>query len=167
MFQSETTNTLPILNFTREYSWNPIEAWLLGASPVISGDTPASNVIHTYNQYLRAHNFQGQWPPASIGQSCTDQNGRKVPCPSEQDNTKPSVGTIPDNSGDWKEEEVWIDKDGNIVAPNTPGATKNTMRVRGAGVVDSLLSNSDNWFKRITLVAVGIVIIAIAIASLR
>lgn len=155
MFPSETTNTLQVFDFSREYAFNPIEAWLLGASPVINGDTPADNVIHTYGVYLRSHGYDGQWPPASIGQNCKDQNGNAVPCPSEQDNSKPSAGTRGYDPP----------ADGQVIPPEARDK-KPSLEL---GVPYEGKSNSyvDDLIKRFFLLVAAIVIIAIALVSLR
>lgn len=168
------SQSLPLVNFAQEAGWNPIEAWLLGASPVISGQTGIDNALHTVTAFQQAH----------TPKFCADKTGKVVPCDSPdrvqggatggtnnpiygENPQNPSSAQAPDNSGDWHQETIWIDPQGNQVPPNTPGATANTMWVRGAGIIDSLTSNADNWFKRIMLGLAAIVIIAIAIASLR
>lgn len=168
--------SLPLVNFAQEAGWNPIEAWLMQASPVITGSTGVDNLAHTVMSFQQAHSPK----------FCADKNGKLVDCNSPDrvqggatggaDNNpiygnnspqSPSTANPPDSSGDWHQEDIWVDAQGNQVPPNTLGATKNTMWVRGAGLLSGLTSNADNWYKRIMLGVVAIVIIAIAVVSLR
>ncbi len=149
-----TTNTLPIINFSREFGWNPLEMEQLGASPIISGDTPQQAVLHNFAAFFQAHG--GQWPPPSIGQSCKDQNGNAVPCPSEQDNSKPSSGT----------RGYEPPEDGRIYPPEAQPGAKPSLEL---GVPDTGKTSSivEDYLKRSALLLLAIVLIAIAVVSLR
>lgn len=180
----ETTNTLPLFNFSQEFGINPIELNLLGGSPIVSGDTPIQNVMHNLVAFNQA--FGGQTPaPTNKPKFCSDKTGKVVDCnspdavpyneregvtndPSKQD----PKNLPPDNSGDWYQEDVWTDKDGNIVPPNTPGATNNPgIWKRGAGIGDTLQKSfgvdTNDWFKRIVLVVLALLLITVAVVSLR
>ena len=172
-----TTNTLPMINFTREFGWNPVEANLLGASAFFSGDTPTENVLGSVQVYQLAHGILPQKP-----KFCSDKTGRVVSCdskeavpfdqrdgvtndPSKQD---PKLPQTPDG---YTKRDIWADKDGNIVPPNTPGATQADLYGKdagvGAAVIGALGIDADDLFKRITFVVIGIVILAVALVSLR
>lgn len=165
------TQSLPLVRFSRESGWNPVEMWLLGATDNITGHTDANNVAHTIKMFQQAH----QQP-----KFCADKNGRVVDCNSPErvqggatgGRNNPIYGDQtpsqpPDNSGDWRRDTIWTDGNGNIVPEGTPGAIPSDMWSRGAGIVDTLTSNADNWFKRVVLALAAIVIIAIGVASLR
>lgn len=67
--------------------------------------------------------------------------------------------------GGWRKEEIWIDKNGNIVPPNTPGATKSPDAMsRDAGITAAF--SLDTWFGRISLATLGIVLLALGIWKL-
>jgi hypothetical protein len=80
--------------------------------------------------------------------------------------------------GDWKSEEIWVDENGNIVPPGTPGATRSVVRTRGAGVVDAITGGFDlpgflegdtakDVGKRVGLVVLAALLLIAAIVSLR
>lgn len=176
-----TTNTLPMVNFTREYGWNPVEANLLGASSFFSGDTPTENVLGSVNIFQIAHGITPQKP-----KFCSDKTGRVVPCDSKDavpydqrdgvtndplaqgGNGSGSTTASPEG---YTKRDIWVDKNGNIVPPNTPGATQADLYGKDAGVgatvKGALGIDADDLFKRITFVVIGIVILAIALVSLR
>jgi len=144
-------NTMPLVNFSRESGWNPIEMWLLGASPVISGSTGLDNVVHTTTMFQETHKPK----------FCADKNGKVVDCnspdrvqggasggdnnpiygqnPKQSDSPYYPEAAIPNQSG----EEQWL-KDN----PPKPGLV-------------------DDYSKRIFLGLLAIVLIAIAVISLR
>lgn len=172
------TNTLPLFNFAKEYGWNPIEANLLGASAIISGDTPIQNVLHTMQTYTAS--FGGQTPaPTNKPRFCSDKAGKVVPCnspdavpydqrdgvtndPSRQDPKLPRDPRIykPDGSI-IPESERQKDADGGIpLTREEADKFKATNEKQSSSVFD-------DWFKRIALVIAGIVLLAVAVASLR
>lgn len=86
-------NSLQIANLSTELGWNEIEANLLGATTYITGNMPVSFIRHSLNQFQNA--FQQQKPdiieypddnsqisktPKSGKATCTDKNGKVVPC---------------------------------------------------------------------------------------
>lgn len=173
-----TTNTLPMINFAREYGWNPVEANLLGASAFFSGDTPTENVLGSVNIFQVAHGITAQKP-----KFCSDKTGRVVSCDSREavpydqrdgvtnDPSKQDPKNLPPIPDGYQKKDIWVDKDGNIVPPNTPGATQADLYGKDAGIGAAVQSaigiDADDLFKRITFVVIGIVILAIALVSLR
>lgn len=85
-------NSLQLFNFNTEFGWNEIEANLLGASGIITGNTPVSFIRNSLDKYLMA--FQepvGQDEASRIGKTpsprtktCADKDGRIVPCDSPE-----------------------------------------------------------------------------------
>lgn len=166
-----TTTTTPLVNIPRETGWNPIEMWLSGIEPNVNGAQDVNQLLNT----IRVYGASFQQP-----KFCADKTGKVVDCNSPErvpggatgGDNNPIYGQNPktqppDNSGDWKPETIWTDKDGNIVPPNTPGATPNEMWSKGAGVFSGLSFDKDNWYTRIMIGLLAIIIIAIAIFSLR
>lgn len=157
----------------------------LGFSTVFSGNTPLSyflGSVDRLNQFMTqrgggiAQNsvpFQGQWPPASIGQSCTDQNGRRVPCPSESGDTPRQqtpgadvyVPTLPPGYDPSNEPGDFSRTPDGIKNPDgkTAGSKCGTFDLKcQVGEVFT-----EDAKKRLLLFTVAIIIIAAAIFSLR
>lgn len=105
--------------------------------------------------------------------------------------TRDYVAAILGNDG-WIEETVWIDANGNIVEPGTPGATPNVIKSRDAGIgagirlpnieggagcsTFDVACHLESFFtgdtakdlgKRLGLVLLAVVLLAVAIVSLR
>ncbi len=176
-----TTNTLPMVNFVREYGWNPVEANLLGASAFFSGDTPVENVLGSIGAFREAHGFAPQKP-----KFCADRKGKVVPCDSPEavpyseregvtndplaqgGSGSGSTTTAPEG---YKKKDVWVDANGDAVPPGTPGAQPTDLYSKDAGVgatvKEYLGLDTDDMFKRITLVVFAVVILAVALISLR
>ncbi len=136
--------TMPLVNFSRESGWNPIEAWLMGASPVISGSTGIDNLAHTVSAFQQAH----QSP-----KFCADKTGKVVPCDSPDRVQGGATGgnNNPISGGNPTKDNPYGDQ--------IPGSS-GTPKYGNDGIFDE-------WFKRIMLALVAIIIIAIAVVSLR
>jgi len=158
-----TYNTsTPLINFAGEAGWNPIEAWLLGASPVISGSTGIDNLAHTVTAFQDAHKPK----------FCADKNGKVVDCNSPDrveggatgGNNNPIYGQNPSKDNPYGDQipggQGGMDNPYGDQIPGGSGTPQNT----GQGILQGTI---DDWFKRIVLALAAIVIIAIAIASLR
>lgn len=150
--------SLPLVNFARESGWNPTEAWLLGASPVISGSTGIDNLAHTVTSFQEAHKPK----------FCADKNGKVVSCDSPDRVQGGASGgqnnPIYGNPSATQDNPYGDQIPGGVKPPNDiygdqiPGASGTPQNVVGTG---------EDWFKRILLGLAAIVIIAIAVASLR
>lgn len=167
-----TTSSTPLFNIPRETGWSPIEMWLSGVEPNVTGAQDVNQLLNT----IRVYGASFQQP-----KFCADKNGKVVDCKSPErveggatggGNNNPIYGQnpvdkAPDDSGQWTKETIWTDKDGNIVAPNTPGATPNEMWSKGAGLLSGLSFSSNSIYTQIFIGALALIIIAIAIFSLR
>jgi len=146
------SQTMPLVNFSRESGWNTIEAWLVGASPVISGSTGIDNALYTVTAFQQAH----QSP-----KFCADKDGKVVDCNSPD--RVPGGKSGGDNNPVFGGGEI-------------PGMPRNPQQGDGKeipGLPKGLppsgesLPDFDDWFKRGFLAIAAIVIIALAIVSLR
>jgi len=84
-------NPLQLTNFNTEYGWNEIEANLLGASGIITGNMPTGYIKYSLEQYANAFRFQddnSQLPdstkPSNKPKFCADKDGKVVPCDSPE-----------------------------------------------------------------------------------
>lgn len=159
----QATNTAPMINFAREMSWNPVEASLLGASAIISGDTPLANVRYTLDSYYRA--FTAQEP-----KFCADKNGRVVPCDSPErvrggrsggeNNPIYGDGQYP-GSGSTQKGRYCYDPTTNAPVPEgTPGSLCQDTPPTNSAIGDDVI-------KRIALFLIALVLLAVAAVSLR
>ncbi len=151
--------SMPLVNFSRESGWSPIEAWLMGASPVISGSTGIDNLAHTVSAFQQAH----QSP-----KFCADKTGRVVPCDSPDrvqggatgGNNNPIYGGNPTQDNPYGDQiPGGVKPPNDVYGDQIPGAS-GTPKYANDGIFDE-------WFKRIMLALVAIIIIAIAVVSLR
>lgn len=155
----ETINTLPLINFAKESGWNPIEAWLLGASPVVSGDTPFSNVGYSIAAFQQAHTQQPKF--------CADRDGHVVSCDSP--NRVPGGKSGGENNPILNDPSVPGGQRGNqgstipglpeLPSSGEPGASSDLLKWFGV--------DGEDLLKRIALIVLAIVLIAIAVVSLR
>lgn len=173
---------LPLFSF--QPMMGELAANSLGMSTVFNGNTPLSYFLDNVNRLntfmtqrgsrIGQRGLPGQWPPASVGQTCTDQNGRRVPCPSETGDAMPRqqtpggdvyVPTLPpgydpsNNPGDFERVPDGIQ--------NPDGQTAGTK----CGTFDFKCQIGEVFDedakKRLLLFTVAVLIIAAAIFSLR
>lgn len=152
--------SLPLVNFAQEAGWNPIEAWLMQASPVITGSTGVDNLAHTVMSFQQAH----------TPKFCADKTGKVVPCDSPDRVQGGATGGADNNpiygqnqNNPYGDQIPGVKQNDNPYGDQIPGGSgvpQNT----GNGILSSTI---DDWFKRIALVLAAIVIIAIAVVSLR
>ena len=151
------SESLPLFNFSRETGWNPTEAWLLGASSVISGSTGVDNLAHTVTAFQEAHKPK----------FCADKNGKVVDCNSpDRVQGGATGGTNNPIYGNPSQDNPYGDQiPGGVKPPNDVYGDQ----IPGASGTPQNANNGifDDWFNRIVLALAAIVIIAIAIASLR
>lgn len=151
--------TTPLVNFAREAGWNPIEAWLMGASPVISGATGIDNLAHTVTAFQDAHKPK----------YCADKNGRVVDCNSpdrvEGGATGGNNNPIYGNPSATQDNPYGDQIPGGVKPPNDVYGDQ----IPGGSGTPANANNGifDDYFKRIVLALAAIVIIAIAVVSLR
>lgn len=149
--------SLKLIDFAKESGWNPTEAWLLGASSVITGSTGVDNLAHTVTMFQQAH----------TPKFCADKNGKVVPCDSpDRVPGGTTGGTNNPIYGNPTQDNPYGDQiPGGVKPPNEvygdqiPGAS-GTPKNANNGIFD-------DYFKRIILALAAIVIIAIAVFSLR
>lgn len=154
----ETTNTLPIFNLAREFGWNPTEASLFGASPIISGDTPVSNALYSVQLFGQAHQQNPRF--------CADKEGRVVPCNSPD---RVQGGATGGNSNPIYGDDAQRKID---ALPNRPDITQTYPDAiqKGIGAItgvtpETVKETAADWFKRIALLLFALVIVYIALKS--
>lgn len=163
-------NTLPFYDFGLESGWNPIEANLLGASTVFSGDTPINHIGYSLQAFQQAHQqTAGEWDKVIRDNQAIDPNNNPY-IPHYPKNPDDSVNN-PSLNNTGKVRRICSDANGNIVLTSREGEAGircTTSIDQSPGFFDELTKGTvttsfGDFEKRILLVVAGIAIILVAI----